>query len=85
MRPRIWDAQGNFGEVLDWVREQGLSTSDEFSYLNEFEHITLVGILLALLYSPARSVFLPNIPTCIHKKSPHVGRTAPHIPWYIFY
>lgn len=44
---RLWVAQGNVGEALDWVRECGLSVSDEPSYLREFEHITLVRVLLA--------------------------------------
>lgn len=44
---RVWLAQGRLGDVLDWVREQGLSTQDELSYLREFEHITLARVLLA--------------------------------------
>jgi LuxR family maltose regulon positive regulatory protein len=44
---RVWVAQGNVGEALDWVRERGLSVSDEPSYLREFEHITLARVLLA--------------------------------------
>lgn len=44
---RVWIAQGRIGEALGWVREQGLDVSDELSYLREFEHITLVRVLLA--------------------------------------
>ncbi len=44
---RVWVAQGNIGEALDWVRERGLSVSDEPYYLREFEHITLARVLLA--------------------------------------
>ena len=44
---RVWVTQGNIGEALDWVRERGLSVSDEPSYLREFEHITLARVLLA--------------------------------------
>jgi LuxR family maltose regulon positive regulatory protein len=44
---RVWVAQGRLGEALGWVREQGLSAYDELSYLREFEHITLVRVLLA--------------------------------------
>jgi LuxR family maltose regulon positive regulatory protein len=43
----VWVAQGNVGEALDWVRERGLSVSDDPSYLREFEHITLARVLLA--------------------------------------
>jgi LuxR family maltose regulon positive regulatory protein len=35
------------GEALGWAREQGLSVSDDLSYLREFEHITLARVLLA--------------------------------------
>ena len=44
---RVWVAQGRLGEALHWMRERGLSVSDEPSYLREFEHITLARILLA--------------------------------------
>ncbi len=44
---RVWVAQGNVGEALDWARERGLSVSGELSYLHEFEHITLARVLLA--------------------------------------
>jgi LuxR family maltose regulon positive regulatory protein len=46
-KTRAWVAQGKLGEALGWVREQGLSSEDELSYLREFEHITLARILLA--------------------------------------
>jgi LuxR family maltose regulon positive regulatory protein len=32
---------------LAWAREQGLSATDDLSYLREFEHITLARVLLA--------------------------------------
>jgi LuxR family maltose regulon positive regulatory protein len=44
---RVWLAQERLGEALDWARVQGLSVQDDLSYLLEFEHITLVRILLA--------------------------------------
>jgi LuxR family maltose regulon positive regulatory protein len=44
---RVWLGQGRLGEALDWAREQGLSAQGELSYLHEFEHITLVRVLLA--------------------------------------
>jgi LuxR family maltose regulon positive regulatory protein len=44
---RVWIAQGRVSETLDWAREQGLSVSDDLSYLREFEHITLARVLLA--------------------------------------
>ena len=46
-KTRVWVAQGRVGEALDWARKQGLSVSDDLSYLREFEHITLARVLLA--------------------------------------
>jgi LuxR family maltose regulon positive regulatory protein len=46
MKARVWAAQGKLSEALDWVRERGLSVEDDLSYLREFEHITLVRVLL---------------------------------------
>jgi LuxR family maltose regulon positive regulatory protein len=44
---RIWIAQGRLAEVKDWVKAQGLSATDEPSYLRECEHLTLVRLLIA--------------------------------------
>jgi LuxR family maltose regulon positive regulatory protein len=46
-KTRVWVAQGRLDEALGWAREQGLSAGDNLSYLREFEHITLVRVLLA--------------------------------------
>jgi LuxR family maltose regulon positive regulatory protein len=47
LKARVWVAQGRLGEALGWAREQGLSVKDDLGYLQEFEHITLVRLLLA--------------------------------------
>jgi LuxR family maltose regulon positive regulatory protein len=47
LRARVWIAQGRVDEALGWAREQGLSASDELSYLREFEHLTLARALVA--------------------------------------
>ena len=46
-RARVWIAQGRFAEAASWAQEQGLSATDDLSYLREFEHITLSRMLLA--------------------------------------
>jgi LuxR family maltose regulon positive regulatory protein len=46
-KTRVWAAQGRLDESLAWAREQGLSVENELSYLREFDHITLVRVLLA--------------------------------------
>ena len=43
---RVWLAQGRLGEALSWAHKQGLSVEDNFSYLYEFDHITLARVLI---------------------------------------
>jgi LuxR family maltose regulon positive regulatory protein len=47
LKARVWVAQGRLGDALDWARERGLSAADDLSYGREFEHLTLVRVLLA--------------------------------------
>lgn len=47
LRARIWIVQGRLDKALGWAREQGLPAHGEISFLREFEHITLVRLLLA--------------------------------------
>jgi LuxR family maltose regulon positive regulatory protein len=54
LRARVWVVQGRLGEALGWARDQGLSVSDDLSYLREYEHITLARVLLAQ-YTSARA------------------------------
>jgi LuxR family maltose regulon positive regulatory protein len=39
--------QGRADLALDWARRRGLSSDDDVSYLQEFEHLTLARALLA--------------------------------------
>ncbi len=47
LKARVWILQGRLDKAHDWAREHDLSAEDDFSYLREFEHITLARILLA--------------------------------------
>ena len=47
MKARIWIAQGKLSEAADWARDRGVSVTDEASYLSEFDHLTLVRLILA--------------------------------------
>ncbi|MEP7356867.1 MAG: LuxR C-terminal-related transcriptional regulator, partial [Anaerolineales bacterium] len=47
LRARIWIAQGQLAEAAGWARTQGLTAQDEPSYLHEFDHLTLVRLLIA--------------------------------------
>ena len=47
LRARVLAAQGRVADALAWAREQGLSATDDLSYLREFEHVTLARVLAA--------------------------------------
>jgi LuxR family maltose regulon positive regulatory protein len=47
MRARVWIAHGNLSQAADWARERGVSATDEARYLSEFDHLTLVRLLIA--------------------------------------
>jgi LuxR family maltose regulon positive regulatory protein len=47
LKTRIRIAQGKISEALDWVRTRDLSVDDDISYMHEFEHMTLVRVLIA--------------------------------------
>jgi LuxR family maltose regulon positive regulatory protein len=47
VKARVWIAQGGLTSAQGWAREQGLSSTDELRYLREFEHLTLVRLLVA--------------------------------------
>jgi LuxR family maltose regulon positive regulatory protein len=47
IRARIWIEQGRLAEAADWARERGVSVTDEARYLSEFDHLTLVQLVLA--------------------------------------
>jgi LuxR family transcriptional regulator, maltose regulon positive regulatory protein len=47
MRARVWIAHGQLAQALDWARERGVSAADPVSYQREFDHLTLVRLLVA--------------------------------------
>lgn len=57
-KARVWVAQGNLDKALGWARAQGLSADNDLSYLREFDHITLVRVLLACYHSDHADHFL---------------------------
>ncbi len=46
-RARLLAASGEVAEALAWAREHRVTAYDELSYLREYEHITLVRVLIA--------------------------------------
>lgn len=47
MMARLWLTQDNLAAAEAWAKEQSLDIDDEFSYLREFEYITLARLLFA--------------------------------------
>ncbi len=47
VRARAWIRQGRVQDALGWVNQQGLSVTDDLSYVREFEHVTLARLLMA--------------------------------------
>lgn len=46
-RARIWIVQGALDKATEWARSENLSASDQLSYVQEYNHITLARLLLA--------------------------------------
>ncbi len=47
LKAKIWTVQGELDNAWAWAQAQGLSSADDLSYLQEFEHLTLARLLLA--------------------------------------
>jgi LuxR family maltose regulon positive regulatory protein len=47
MRARVWISRGDLRRAADWARRRGVSATDDAAYLREFDHLTLVRLLVA--------------------------------------
>ena len=47
LKARMQLADGRLREATAWVRARGVTSADELSYVQEFEHITLARVLIA--------------------------------------
>jgi LuxR family maltose regulon positive regulatory protein len=47
LKARVWIRQGRLTEAFSWAHRRNLSADDELSFLREFEHLTLVRVLIA--------------------------------------
>ena len=45
--PGLDRARATCREAADWARDRGVSATDDASYLSEFDHLTLVRLLIA--------------------------------------
>jgi LuxR family maltose regulon positive regulatory protein len=43
----VYLKEGRLAKAQDWAHARGPSADDEISYLGEFEHLTLVRVLMA--------------------------------------
>jgi LuxR family maltose regulon positive regulatory protein len=46
VRARVWIANGDLDKAADWLADRGLATADQPRYLTEYEHLTMVRLLL---------------------------------------
>ena len=46
-RARMLAAHGDLAAALGWAHQHGIGVDDDLSYLHEYEHVTLAGVLLA--------------------------------------
>ena len=54
MRARVQIAAADLGAAQEWARDRGVTAGDDVTFLREYEHLTLVRLLLALhLRDPA--------------------------------
>jgi LuxR family maltose regulon positive regulatory protein len=58
MKARVWTSRGNLSPAADWARERGVSATDDAGYLSEFDHLTLVRLLIAQYRAQPDSVAL---------------------------
>lgn len=58
---RVWIRQDRLTEAHGWVRERGLSTEDELTYLNEFEYITLARVLIEEQVNAREDALFPPV------------------------
>lgn len=47
VRARLWIRQGRLADATQWAEQRGLSALDDLAYVHEYEHVTLVRLLLA--------------------------------------
>ena len=47
MKARVWITHRNLSQADDWAYERGVSATDDAGYLSEFDHLTLVRLLIA--------------------------------------
>jgi LuxR family maltose regulon positive regulatory protein len=47
LRTKIWIRQGRLAEALEWMKSHDFSFENEINFLNEFDHIVIVRMVIA--------------------------------------
>ncbi|WP_426227584.1 LuxR C-terminal-related transcriptional regulator [Pseudarthrobacter sp. DSP2-3-2b1] len=47
IKARVWTREGNLAEAARWARRAGIAVTDRADYMQEYNHLTLVRLLLA--------------------------------------
>ena len=47
VKARVWITHGKLSQAADWARERDVSATDDAAYLSEFDHLTLVRLVIA--------------------------------------
>ena len=47
IKARVWVSQGDLSQAAEWVAERGVTLDDQARYLGEFDHLTLVRLVVA--------------------------------------
>lgn len=47
MKARVWVSQGTLSPAVEWAARRGVTIDDEARYLSEFDHLTLVRLVIA--------------------------------------
>ncbi len=61
LKTHVYLKQGRLAKAQEWVRERGLSPSDDLTYLHEFEYLTLARVLVAENQIPSALALLDRL------------------------
>ncbi len=61
LKTHLYLKQGRLAQAQAWVRERGLSPTDEITYLHEFEYLTLARVLMAEKQIPSALALLDRL------------------------
>ena len=84
MRARLQVTGGDLAPAAEWVQERGLGVNDDVDYLREYEHLTLVRLVLAQHRSdpaegsPAPVAAIPEVVELLERMHAHAAAVGRH-------